>query len=467
MKKIVGLFLGFLVILCTSYTATACSCSGQPSACEALSRADTVFTGTVTKTIGPDSNGWGAYRSYVTVEKVYKGSVPAHVQFPWGTTSCDVGMKAGERWLLYASRLNKAGTLWSISQCNGSRLVEESFGDLKYLDGQYKSKQITRLSGTFTYPSGFPIGNAEVEFEGNGKKYSLKTDDVGFYEIYGLEPGNYKLRPLSSEKWSGFRRSGPHIMRYDFDKKANQLTIGIKPNECVETRFNLETENLINGSVVSEDGKPVTDVCVKAVKAGDSGPDSFEAEDCVNGDGMFLINGLPSGSYTLRVEAQELNRPWAPSRFPAVYFPNTVDHSKSERVLVTDDISPEVRIVVPKTHPLRLIEGKVVFSDGSPVEAEMVRFTFRDGPEKRTITALTDNKGRFRLPLVFGMLGRLTAEGRIWGSETRSCPKLRKYWSNEDFSYFFETSRPISMKITNNRSDLSLMLPYSKCAETE
>lgn len=454
-KIIIGSFLCFFVILCTAYTATACTCSGQLSACEALSRADAVFTGTVTKTIGPGSNGRGAYLSFVGVEKVYKGSIPKQVRFQWGNSSCDVGMQTGEKWLLYATKVNKAGTLWSINTCDRSRLVVPGIDDLKYLNSERRSKNENRLSGSFTYANGIPVGEAEIEIEGTNKRLTLKTDKFGLFEAYGLAPGEYWVGPSQLNNWWGYR----------VDRRT-LLNVGV--GACVETSFRLETNNYIKGTVETEDGQPVTGVCVRASKANDKEVDPPEIEDCVNGEGKFYFSGVPAGQYKLWAENTALDRPWAPGRFPKVYFPNSLYGATSTPIMVNDEASAEVRIVIPKNHPLRLLKGTVVYSDGSLASDEMVLFKFRDGPETRTLDAKTDDKGRFVLPLTVGLRGRLTAEGRIWEYEIENCPKLVKYTSSDkDFTFLTETSKSIPLIIKSNRADLLLRLPYSKCEESK
>jgi hypothetical protein len=134
--------------------------------------------------------------------------------------------------------------------------------------------------------------------------------------------------------------------------------------------------------------------------------------------------------------------------------------------MVTDDDSPEVRIVVPKNHPVKLLKGSVVFSDGSPAAYEWVFFTFRDGPENRAIETQSDKTGSFSIPVTEGIRGRLSAEGSIWKYETEECPKLREYDSKEDFSLLSLESNSFPINVRENRAALILRLPYSKCPET-
>jgi hypothetical protein len=96
--------------------ADACKCL-QPSAASAVKRADAVFWGEVTAVTSD------RHRSAITVsvQGVWKGSVPATVTVYSTSTSCtilNVGLKAGKRWVFAARVAN--GDL-HVRQCDGTR----------------------------------------------------------------------------------------------------------------------------------------------------------------------------------------------------------------------------------------------------------------------------------------------------------------------------------------------------------
>ena len=228
-------------------TALACSCAATQTVCKAFSSADAVFVGTVIKTIGPQTGRWDENRSHVEVQKVYKGSVPKQVIFGWGTTSCDVPMQAGEKWLLYASKTDRSESRWYIGGCGRSRQLREGTDDINYLESPNKGKPISRLSGSLDYPSGIPLQGVEVEISRAGEKRKVKTNEFGSFEIYGLTAGSYTVGPSLTDNWWGFGSSdgkgslGPH----KFDRTPDRLNVEIQENSCVETSFRLETQNYI------------------------------------------------------------------------------------------------------------------------------------------------------------------------------------------------------------------------------
>lgn len=474
MKKITVLpfALFYLILISGAHTVQACSCSGTPTACESFASADAVFIGGVTKTLDAGMNGLGQNHSYVTVQKVFKGKVPKQVRFVWGGTSCDVWMEAGQKWLLYASRLNKAGTLWYIGGCGRSRQVRPGMSDLKYLESEYKGKQVNRLSVNLSYSSGLPIANAEIEIEGNGEKQKLLTDEFGRFETYNLSPGIYKVGPMATGSWNGFLsqdgRSSLELRPELFNPLTDRLSVEVTKDSCSETGLRLGTGNYIKGSIVSNDGKPVTGICVDALFLDRAKKITGETTDCVNERGDFLFSEVPTGKYLLRARTTLLNRPWAPHRFPDIYFPSTFYQATAVAVTVTEEDSPDVRIIFPGNHPHRTFDGKVTFSDGSPADGSRVLFEFYDGPEIRTIETTADQKGKFRLSLVAGLRGKLYAEGQLWSYEGDECQKLRRHIpKGEDYSFVRVPSKRIPLRVTYARSDLILKLPYSKCADAK
>src|SRR5690242_11791896 len=49
------------------------------------------------------------------------------------------------------------------------------------------------LSGHVTDPSGAVLPKASITVTGHGKQVSARSDEVGFYEVRNLAPGNYTV----------------------------------------------------------------------------------------------------------------------------------------------------------------------------------------------------------------------------------------------------------------------------------
>lgn len=153
--------------------------------------------------------GGNVYRTMaavMTVEKVYKGVIKINQRMrilDGAGGDCSMGFlrsQPGQKFLLYAGppkRIGKLrGSLYLISSCSRSDRIEAAGSDLAFLDNRVAMAGKTRLSGTVKRFSADPpsLANIQVMVTGkDGYQQVAQTDENGFFELWGLPPGAYRV----------------------------------------------------------------------------------------------------------------------------------------------------------------------------------------------------------------------------------------------------------------------------------
>lgn len=198
--KVCSILLACVFLFVCCGVAAACTCGSSPTVCEAYAAAAAVFVGSVLSVqdeVTKEADGRefvSGQVARVQVEKVFKGIRETVAVFRSGRSSCDAEYKEGERWLFYAY-YDKKSRSWGVRACDRSAGVEAAADDLLYLQGLPASAQKTRVAGTLTSPEDRPLSGVKVRLSNGRKSYEVYTDRNGIYEVYGLPPGKYVVKP--------------------------------------------------------------------------------------------------------------------------------------------------------------------------------------------------------------------------------------------------------------------------------
>lgn len=141
------------------------------------------------------------------------------------------------------------------------------------------------ISGTVEDSSQNPIENAQVLIANDGDVHTTSTDSNGDYIITGLAAGTYDVEVLSINDYIGNTIE-------DVTVQAN--------TETMNQDFTLSTGGTISGTVSSSAGA-IAGVFVAAIL--ESGP-NYTAGDVTDENGNYSVGGLPTGTYTLVVQAE-------------------------------------------------------------------------------------------------------------------------------------------------------------------
>jgi protocatechuate 3,4-dioxygenase beta subunit len=209
--------------------------------------------------------------------------------------------------------------------------------------------------------------------------YSAHTDAAGHFVIPKIEPGRYKLQvehtgyvTQSYGQDSGSPKSHGAILTLDPGRKIQDLL------------FRMVPWAVISGRITDEDGDPVPNVEVQAMRHSFSeGKRELETEgDAQTNDlGEFRLYGLAKGRYFIRAQVQQDWQPALPEStvndsssnpetgYAPVYYPGTSDTSHAAAI----DVSPgqEVPSVDFTFIPIRTfrIRGRVFDAiEGQPAK---------------------------------------------------------------------------------------------------
>lgn len=213
--KSIFLALAVLFILTLGVVESlACSCFPPPTVLDEFTKSDIVMIARYEKPEETSRRIEGAhiYRTYnarLIVEKVYKGNLSPGDEFSvpsGGGGDCTYNFlreKAGQQFVMFTSYAGiqgkSASTLpkplvLSYSICSRSQRKDGAKPDLAYLENLKTRQGQTRLSSVIRVTGEPPnVANVEVVISGRGLKRTMRTDENGFFEMWGLAPGKYEL----------------------------------------------------------------------------------------------------------------------------------------------------------------------------------------------------------------------------------------------------------------------------------
>ena len=465
------LALSFWLALATSGRAQSCNCVDQANICEASARAEAIFVGSVNKVKLVKSKEDDSEREQVVsriarirVETVFKGKIGSEITIHSGTTSCDLSYQVGERWIFYASYDKETETWSGGGVCGRSRLTTNAANDLLYLQKLPDSAQQPRISGVIedlrSDPEkgiiGTPLKGIKLEIVGKEQIAEVSTDRDGVYEVYGLPPGQYLVKPRVPPEWLESFQIRAQAVKPGASEDES-FKVELTETSCVELNFPflLDTETSLAGTVRDADGRPMPDVRVSLQpKGGRMLPPWQFAFTNLQGD--YRLEKIPRGEYLIVVNSNGDHSSSAP--FTRIYHPGVFnEESASILKFFGGGRLENYNIKVPPRTGTHVLQGRLLYADGRPVEHGSVSFEtdrLTAGGYNR-FTTQTDTEGRFSLYL------QEELEGRLYGfiypdqHESTNCPALPKL--GIDAAPIVETA-PLRLKITADLSEVRLKL---------
>ena len=194
--------------------ALACSCADPGPPCRALPQADAVFVGTVEAVDERGEAGTpGAVRQVrLLVDENFRGAgvkrgASLEVVTGFGGGDCGYGFERGERYLVYAQHRSGGGSLYA-GICSRTARLADAADDLAYLRARDRAERTAGIEGRIdelrrdpgtsnTYMVG-PMRGVTViaERDGDGQRAEAKTDGQGWFRIWGLTFGQYRVRAV-------------------------------------------------------------------------------------------------------------------------------------------------------------------------------------------------------------------------------------------------------------------------------
>lgn len=365
MKHVVSVLFTAVVcfVICIA-NAMACTCLQPPTVLEEFERSAIVmivsFDGL--EETGRTESGDQVFRTYnalFSVEKSFKDSlkVGQSIRIVDGYEGvCGMSFtreKVGQKFLLYtrspsvsinaASGKEKEDSISGISICSRSKRLERAAADLRYLENREKFVGQTRLSGTLRFsgeirPSAAGI---TIAISGSGIERSVRTDEDGFFEVWGLPAGDYAIKYEVPEGWKiwGYSVEPSPERRSRRDSPPNHtLQARIERARHTEVNTYLNIDNQISGKVLSSSGSPIKDVCVSAYWLTPTSSSFSIPHKCTDKNGDFKIAELPPGKYRLEMSC------WKGSGADKRYYPDAKKPEEAEPISI--DAGTQVRNLV-------------------------------------------------------------------------------------------------------------------------
>lgn len=369
------------------------------SSCSGLAELSVVVAVRVTSEADRMSPEESERLTTVQVEEVLKGidskTKELKVESMIGT-SCGVHLEAGKRYVLFGSVERKSERL--VLQTGGCRPL------LRLPEQNLQYSALRRIAG-----GGHPllIGSvakrtgAEVDFmELSGVRIRARkgnqvleavSNSQGEYEIDGVEPGTYQVEAslpgyIPDETWNRSTESRSWMLQKPDLSKPTEVEI--QAGKCTARPLYFWPNGRLSGTVIGGDGKPVAGEAVQALPEEIPGKSqSLEVKTAVTDkNGRFEISGLPSGAYTVGINARRYS--------DASAYPKTL-YQDGKRIQVGEgQLVSGIDITAPK--PRREIRIEVRWREETPVNSvrsfgPSIRLLGLDG-EQRSSTSLRDGQ---------------------------------------------------------------------------
>jgi hypothetical protein len=311
------LVLVAFVALAEPRAAEACSCGMVESPGAALTRAETVFVGTVgeIKKIEGDR-----HETTFAVSEVFRGQPGATIVVAsrWNGGTCDAGpFKTGERMLIYAGG---RGPLY-VSGCSGSKRLDQAAADLAYLR-RSKTAGIATIEGTIMTPDPGDDDHLKprvnVEIRARGTKHATRTGADGTYRLE-LPPGTYQLDVVDPDP----SFSSIHTTQ------AIALPVA---GTWARHDFNVSWNGRLRGRLLDHAGQPAANVLVRLLDAESSEPlgrfGVYGPAARTDAGGNYEISRVPEGRYQVAVSVPfDTALP-----VPATYYPGVPTRGQARTV---------------------------------------------------------------------------------------------------------------------------------------
>jgi hypothetical protein len=409
----------------------------------------------------------------LTVERVFKGNLKPGEKFDFQNEGlCILSFSKrsiGKRFLLYLGERPAKQSSWGAGLCSRSGSLNATADDVLYLEKRNKVIGKTRLSGMFSQQveeDGDPrdwyfrsLPGHILRIRGNGKEITLKTDENGAYEVYGLAPGKYEILPAQI---SGF--SPNHG-----DDPSEPTTVTIGPTKHTQENFYFEIDNSVSGTLVDSKQQPIAGVCLSLRPTNFTLPSYGEKGACTDIRGHFSFSNLLSGSYILVGNKDNQISPREP--YPRFFYPGVLEESGASSFAMAPGVHFKKLVVsAPPTDDIVILSGTVKYDDGKPVVKAKIEF-FAGISSKSEIKdslsysswAETDDSGNFRLRVKKEQTGIAIASFTAHKREYKGCFQVLKIIEKGPLDWDDIETSPIKVNATNLDEVIELRYPFVAC----
>lgn len=397
--------LGFLAV-----KAWGCSWAVSPvqtPPCQSAWRHDAVFTGVVTEITDPEpatpSRSFPQRKVRIKITELLVGlernQKEIVIETGQGGGDCGYAFQRGLEYILYVSKKPGGGFVTGI--CTPTRLVENAAEDLKYFHQLANASPAAEIRVTAYDVNGtfgrIPVlTGARVTIDGPDVHETSTTDGTGRHIFTGLPPGEYKV-DASLEGYA---------IPYHFQP------VQVHSKGCAEVLVLLQLDRTVSGRILTNDGLPASGVTVESVPIRPRHENDLPTaadSSTTDASGRYELRHLTTGDYYLGVSLS--HSPTSENPYTRWFYPGTEDPTRAGILHVSD--KPETHIfdlTLPVPQHDRVIQGAVIWPDGSPAEDANI---FLEDPrwpwQVFNVAATTTRQGRFTVHAFDGTRYRIHA----------------------------------------------------------
>ena len=394
MRSVVVLLGILIVVSASSQTVNACSCGG--SATVGAMSAAAVFVGTVVagrenerpKQTDRREEHWSPMTFKFSVEQSYLGVSGTEVEVSTGRGGgdCGYGFKIGQRYLVYAYRYNDK---LSTGICTRTRSFSNATEDLAFL-GTLSSAApgVTIYGGISDHREGTsgPVSSdILITIEGESERKEIRPDSEGRFRVSGLRAGKYKVSVKLPETLTTYR---------------HEQEITVSDRGCAAVGWYVTDNGRVSGRVVNAEGEPVARILVSLVRPGTNPKESYDKLERTDEDGRFSFSAVPRGSYLIAINYTRFPEPNDPTNaYPPSFYPGVVDEAHAQTITVgAGEKLNDLEVRIPSKRPASILNGSVVWSDGTPVvNAQLSVTDVTQGETSLGYGVTADEKGQFKI----------------------------------------------------------------------
>ncbi len=387
-----GTFLLFCASVFNEVNACTCLDYGVPT-CALFSSADAVFVGKIeriTSAMGDkdasvelggvgsiSSRGGGPIWVHFTVEHAFKSVGGKTVKaLTYRGTSCDLGVKEGQRWLIFADRDEETGNL-SFGACGGNRAIEKNSPLIAELEKLSKHTGPLSIRGRVVEEQFRSVKGAKAVVTGNGLDLQAVTDDDGAYSFEVPTPGPYAVKVIVPFSASLMRFSAddrridakPEETQTVFEYSATASSAACDYQFFDTFKIDLKATASIAGVFLLDDWKYVPRFFPSVCRLMPTEEETLK--QCrtefygLNPDGTFKFEGLREGNYTIVMNDNDFLDGDSP--FRRHYYPGVRDFAKAEPIVLEQgEEKTQIRFKALPMIPLQAVSGQVFRKDGTP-----------------------------------------------------------------------------------------------------
>jgi hypothetical protein len=391
----VGTFLLFCAAVFNEVNACTCLDYGVPT-CTLFSRADAVFVGKIERITSArgdknasvqlggvaslSSRGAGLIWVQFTIEHAFKGVSGKTVKtLTYRGTSCDLSVKEGQQWLIFAHRDKETSSL-SFGACDGNQDIEKNSPLIAELEQLSKHTGPLSIRGRVAEEQFSSVKGAKVVIAGNGLDLETITDDEGSYSFEVPRAGAYTVKvivPFSARLMRFVGDDRPIDEKPEETQTIFEYPATASPDACDYQYFNafkidLKATASIAGVFLFDDWKYVPKFYPSVCRLMPTEQETLK--ECrsqyygLNPDGTFKFEGFREGNYTIVMNDDDFLD--GSAHFQRHYYPGVRDFSKAEPIVLGQgEEKTQLQFKAPPMIPLQALAGQVFRKDGTPFSA--------------------------------------------------------------------------------------------------